>query len=314
MPTQDDIAQQQQLLATYRRNLAHELSRAAQYGGEPRAPLEVANGIAQARAEIARIKAVLRGWGGVVEDLPDDEELRTQAVGEPAQPPARDQPMKPAGIAADPCGTDHQHLPPPTAVPDRPRLPHWWKLPTTARQWCVIGQWTIGTALGWTILVVGVTGGFLLGLQIWLVIVLSGFLGGLGLGFVQWWCLRRFGQHGWRWVVASAVGMSVGVSVGASGGLIVTGVVGGAVLGFTQWWCLRWVPVARAWIAMSWILANSLGAGVGLAVARIVGLGQAGLVRSLLGAVVGGGLCGLITGAALVGLNRLSNEPNSQEC
>src|SRR5258706_16305601 len=41
MPTQNDIAQQQQLLATYGRNLAHELDRAAQYGGEARAPVEL---------------------------------------------------------------------------------------------------------------------------------------------------------------------------------------------------------------------------------------------------------------------------------
>jgi len=72
MPTQDDIDHQRQLLATYRRNLAHELGRAAQYGGEPRAPVDVANGIAQARAQIAGIKAWLREQGERVEDLPGE--------------------------------------------------------------------------------------------------------------------------------------------------------------------------------------------------------------------------------------------------
>ncbi len=43
MPAQDDIEQQQQLLAVNRRNLAHELGRAAQYGGSARAPVEVVN-------------------------------------------------------------------------------------------------------------------------------------------------------------------------------------------------------------------------------------------------------------------------------
>jgi Nuclease-related domain len=81
--SKDDIEQQQGLLATYRRNLAHELRRAAQYGGEQYASLGVANGIVQARAEIARIKIVLRGWGVEVDDHPDDRD-QTVDMGERA--------------------------------------------------------------------------------------------------------------------------------------------------------------------------------------------------------------------------------------
>ena len=56
MPRDDDpIAQQLALLATHRRTLTHLIAQAAQYGGEIFAPPQTANGIAQARAEIARI-------------------------------------------------------------------------------------------------------------------------------------------------------------------------------------------------------------------------------------------------------------------
>jgi hypothetical protein len=73
MPLDDDtIAQQLDLLATHRRTLTHLLTQAAQYGGEVFAPPQTANGITQARAEIARIKAALRTGGVVVEDEPND--------------------------------------------------------------------------------------------------------------------------------------------------------------------------------------------------------------------------------------------------
>src|SRR5215210_442692 len=69
----DTIAQQLTLLATHRRTLAHLLQQAAQYGGEVFAPPQTANGIAEARAEIQRIKAILRESGFQVEDEPNDE-------------------------------------------------------------------------------------------------------------------------------------------------------------------------------------------------------------------------------------------------
>jgi Tfp pilus assembly protein PilF len=67
------IDQQQQLLAAHRATLAHYLIQRAQLGSGY-APPGVTNGITEARAEIRRIKEVLRGWGATVEDLPDDEE------------------------------------------------------------------------------------------------------------------------------------------------------------------------------------------------------------------------------------------------
>lgn len=72
MLDQETIAQQLNLLAAHRRTLAHLLQQAAQYGGEVFAPPQTANGIAEARADIQRIKAILREDGVTVEDEPGD--------------------------------------------------------------------------------------------------------------------------------------------------------------------------------------------------------------------------------------------------
>ena len=60
------------LIAAHRHTLAHLIKQAAQYGGEVYAPPQTVNGIAEARAEIARIKAVLREGRAKVEDEPID--------------------------------------------------------------------------------------------------------------------------------------------------------------------------------------------------------------------------------------------------
>jgi len=74
MPLDDEaITQQLALLTAHRRTLAHLLQQAAQFGGEVFAPPQTANGIAQARAEIQRMKAALRDGGVQVEDEPSDE-------------------------------------------------------------------------------------------------------------------------------------------------------------------------------------------------------------------------------------------------
>jgi outer membrane protein assembly factor BamB/tetratricopeptide (TPR) repeat protein len=70
---QEEIEQQQSLLATYRRTLVHLVGQAAQYGGEGFAPPHVANNISEARDNIRRIKDVLRDWGVIVTEQPDDK-------------------------------------------------------------------------------------------------------------------------------------------------------------------------------------------------------------------------------------------------
>jgi hypothetical protein len=84
MPTQDDIAAQQALLRAHRRTLGVLLEQQAAIGAAF-APPALAGGIAEAREAIARVKAVLRGWGVSAEDLPDDEKPAA-ATGAPNSP------------------------------------------------------------------------------------------------------------------------------------------------------------------------------------------------------------------------------------
>lgn len=71
MPSQDEIFEQQELLQVYRRTLAHYLKQQAILGTAYVPPVTV-HGINEAREAIQRIKAVLKSWGGVVENHPDD--------------------------------------------------------------------------------------------------------------------------------------------------------------------------------------------------------------------------------------------------
>lgn len=77
MASSEEIAHQQTLLTTYRRNLAHYLKQQAALG-EAYAPPSVANGISEARNNIQRIKRILRGWNIAVEDSPDDGDNLSQ--------------------------------------------------------------------------------------------------------------------------------------------------------------------------------------------------------------------------------------------
>src|SRR5262245_33816718 len=70
---QDTINFQLVLLRTYRSSLAHLLKQAGQYGGAVFAPPQTANGIAEVRREITRVKAILRESGVQFEDEPNDE-------------------------------------------------------------------------------------------------------------------------------------------------------------------------------------------------------------------------------------------------
>lgn len=83
MASEDEILQQEQLLSAHRNTLAHLLRQKALHGSA-HAPPSVLTGIDEARAEIARIKGVLRGWGIDADDAPDDSEAPARA----AQPAA----------------------------------------------------------------------------------------------------------------------------------------------------------------------------------------------------------------------------------
>ena len=54
MLSEDDVKQQQTLLATYRKNVQILVMQAAQYNGEANAPLVLLNNLQEARDNIAR--------------------------------------------------------------------------------------------------------------------------------------------------------------------------------------------------------------------------------------------------------------------
>jgi nucleoside phosphorylase len=94
MASSGDIKQQRDLLDIHRGNLKHYMRQAAAHGGEAFSPPMTINGLAEARREIARIKAVLRGWGEMAADEPGD----LSAEGSSASP---EQPPVPPALQAD---------------------------------------------------------------------------------------------------------------------------------------------------------------------------------------------------------------------
>jgi hypothetical protein len=88
MPSDDEIHDQLQLLQSHRKTLSHYLNQHALLGAAF-IPPAVTHGIGEARANIRRIKSLLRGWGVTCEDAPDDEAGEYLAPPKAAQGPAR---------------------------------------------------------------------------------------------------------------------------------------------------------------------------------------------------------------------------------
>lgn len=88
MPTQDEIAHQQNMLSIYRRNLKHLVRQAGHFGSEDEAPVHIANSLKEARDNIQRIKGILRGWSVAVTDDPDDEPPGAQSQPSVPAPPS----------------------------------------------------------------------------------------------------------------------------------------------------------------------------------------------------------------------------------
>jgi tetratricopeptide (TPR) repeat protein len=86
MSNPEEIAQQCDLLTTHRRTLAYYLKQQAGFG-DLYTPPAVAHGIDEARAQIRRIKQVLRDWNAPADEHPDDEPPALSRSAEPA--PAR---------------------------------------------------------------------------------------------------------------------------------------------------------------------------------------------------------------------------------
>src|SRR5215213_5650933 len=90
MLTPEEIAEQQQLLATYRHTLAIYLKQRAMIG-QAYSPPALITGIEEARGNIKRIKTTLKAAGVAVPDDPDDESTtatftRPAALSAPSRP------------------------------------------------------------------------------------------------------------------------------------------------------------------------------------------------------------------------------------
>jgi len=72
MPSQEEISDQQEFLAIYRRTLAQYLKQQATLGAAYTPP-GVVHGIREVRDNIRRVKGILHDWGVSIEDHPDDE-------------------------------------------------------------------------------------------------------------------------------------------------------------------------------------------------------------------------------------------------
>jgi hypothetical protein len=67
-----EVQHQRKLLKIYRRNLATYVLQRAQLAPDQASP-SLVNSIINTRAEIQRIKAILRGFGAAVDDTPEEE-------------------------------------------------------------------------------------------------------------------------------------------------------------------------------------------------------------------------------------------------
>jgi hypothetical protein len=85
VPTDQDIADQRELLVAHRQTLYGYLRQQAMLGVENVSPA-VINGINATRAEIRRIKKVLRDWGETADDHPNDEASHAQNGNLPSLP------------------------------------------------------------------------------------------------------------------------------------------------------------------------------------------------------------------------------------
>lgn len=107
---------------------------------------------------------------------------------------------------------------------------------------------------------------------------LGGVLAGAVIGTAQWLVLRRYLGVGPGWILVTALGVAIGVGVGALlsgadteiGGLLITGLASGVAVGLLQWALLRgrvrgailWVPVAAAAWPVGWTVTWSVGVDV----------------------------------------------------
>jgi hypothetical protein len=105
--------------------------------------------------------------------------------------------------------------------------------------------------------------------------LIGGAITGAGIGFVQWFFLRRDLRMGLVWILATSVALAVGLSIGAAvvgyettaSQLAIMGAISGAPVGIAQGILLRnrfslwhvWMVAMPALYALSWVVTESFG-------------------------------------------------------
>jgi hypothetical protein len=103
---------------------------------------------------------------------------------------------------------------------------------------------------------------------------LAGAISGSVLGLAQWLALRRIGAD-FRWIIATAVGLSIGLGLAyvlfeygdSIADLALVGGLSGLGIGIAQWWVLRelvdgslvWIPATAVAWALGWTVATGIG-------------------------------------------------------
>lgn len=149
---------------------------------------------------------------------------------------------------------------------------------------------------------------------------------GVFLGFAQWLIIRRYLHHSVRWIMATALGITISWGIGIPilllllliygseignidviallKGVLLLGVSTGLVVGYLQWLVLKNRTRDRSG---AWILANVIAWGLGLVAAffsRFVVLADNSWLGLILPPAILGAVVGAITGTALVWLLR----------
>src|SRR5215213_8001099 len=110
---------------------------------------------------------------------------------------------------------------------------------------------------------------------------LGGFLAGAVIGVAQWLVLRRYMRVGPEWILATALGVAIGDTLGALltgagtriGALLITGLATGVTVGLLQWGLFLWGRLLRAslWapvVAIAWPLGWTVTWAIGVDVER----------------------------------------------
>ncbi len=136
--------------------------------------------------------------------------------------------------------------------------------------------------------------------------LIGGALTGAGIGFAQWLLLRRSLAVGPEWIIATSVGLAVGLTVGAvvvgyettMSQLVIMGAIQGAFVGIAQGMVLRskftlwrvWMVAMPVFFSIAWVVTDG-----------VIDSGQQFTVFGASGAVVFAILSGLLL---LAGIRR----------